>query len=131
MTRKEQKALVDLGRRFQISVYEAHLENRPDDAEVVEALGHLFTKSGRHQEGLVIDQRLVELRPEEPVAHYNLACSLALVGDVDQALARLRIALDLGFRDFAFIRKDKDLRALRSDPRFETLLCEFEPRSKP
>lgn len=129
MARKEQKALVDLGRRFQISVYEAHLESKPDDADVLEALGHLFTKSGRHKEGLATDQRLVELRPSEPVAHYNLACSLALVGDLDGALTRLRVALDMGFRDLVFIRKDRDLRTLRGDPRFEALLGEFEPKT--
>src|SRR5262245_28104384 len=92
MPRKD-KQLLDLGRRFQISVYEDHLSSAPDDAEVLEALGHLLTKSGRHREGLAADQRLVELRPDEPVAHYNLACSLALVGDFDAALERLRIAL--------------------------------------
>jgi Flp pilus assembly protein TadD len=127
MTRKAQKELADLGRRFQISVYEAHLSATPNDADVLEALGHLLTRTGRHREGLAADQRLVELRPNEPVAHYNLACSLALVGDVDEALVRLRVALTMGFRDVDFIRKDRDLKALRADPRFEALLSEFAP----
>ena len=86
----------------------------PDDAEVLEALGHLLTRSGRLSEGLAADRRLVELRPDEPVAHYNLACSLALVGDVEAALERLRHAMSLGFRDVAFIRKDRDLKSLRA-----------------
>jgi Flp pilus assembly protein TadD len=130
MPRKEQRQLIDLGRRFQISVYEDYLTSTPDDADVLEALGHLLTKSGRHREGLAADQRLVELRPEEPVAHYNLACSLALVGDHDAALERLRVALTMGFRDLAFIRKDKDLKGLREDPRFEALLAEFPEGAK-
>jgi hypothetical protein len=125
MSRKSKRELLDLGRRFQISVYEEHLTSTPDDAEVLEALGHLLTRIGRHREGLAADQRLVELRPGEPVAHYNLACSLALVGDKDAAFARLRIALGMGFRDVAYIRKDRDLRSLKDDPRFEALLAEF------
>src|SRR5687768_16661610 len=125
MSRKAQRELTDLGRRFQISVYEEHLTCVPDDAEVLEALGHLLTRIGRHSEGLAADQRLVELRPDEPVAHYNLACSLALIGQHDEALARLRIAMSMGFRDAGFIRKDRDLKSLRDDPRFEALLREF------
>jgi len=124
-TRKIPKELVELGRSFQISVYEEHLRATPDDAEVLESLGHLLTRSGRLQEGLAADQRLVELRPEEPVAHYNLACSLALMGDANGALERLRSAMAMGFRDHEFIRKDRDLRSLREDPRFEALLAEF------
>jgi Flp pilus assembly protein TadD len=131
--RKDSRQLADLGARFQISVYEDHLSTRPDDADVLEALGHVLTKSGRHREGLAADRKLVELRPDEPVAHYNLACSLALVGDHDAALERLRVALTMGFRDLPFIRKDRDLASLRQDPRFEALLGEFakSPKDQP
>ena len=125
MSRKVNRELADLGRRFQIGVYEAHLAVEPDDAEVLEALGHVLTRAGRHREGLAADRRLVELKPDEPVAHYNLACSLALVGDLDEAFSRLRTAMQMGFRDVAFIRKDRDLKPLRGDPRFEALLAEF------
>jgi Flp pilus assembly protein TadD len=126
LSRKAHRELADLGRRFQISVYEAHLAVSPKDADVLEALGHLLTRAGRHREGLATDRRLVALRPKDPLAHYNLACSLALVGDADEAFVRLGIAMDLGFRDVAFIRKDRDLKSLRGDPRFEALLSRYE-----
>jgi Flp pilus assembly protein TadD len=124
-TRKIPKELAELGRQFQIDVYEAHLVSSPEDADVLESLGHLLTRSGRLREGLAADRKLVELRPEEPVAHYNLACSLALIGDAQAALERLRLALEMGFRDVAFIRKDRDFASLRGDPRFEALLEEY------
>jgi Flp pilus assembly protein TadD len=125
------KALAELGRQFQISVYEAHLASTPDDADVLESLGHLLTRSGRLKDGLAADKRLVELRPDEPVAHYNLACSLALIGDAGAALERLRLALEMGFRDVAVIRKDRVFASLRGDPRFEALLAEFADAPKP
>lgn len=129
-TPKIPRELTELGRQFQISIYEAHLASTPDDADVLESLGHLLTRSGRLREGLAADARLVELRPEEPVAHYNLACSLALIGDAPAALKRLRRALEMGFRDVAFIRKDRDFASLRGDPRFEALLGEFATAAK-
>ncbi len=125
MPKRPPKALIDLGRNFQIDVFREHLSSHPDDASVLEALGHLLTRCGRFDEGLAADRRLVDLTPEAPVAHYNLSCSLALTGDLDAALASLRRALELGYREFGFIRKDRDLRDLRADPRFEALLREF------
>jgi Flp pilus assembly protein TadD len=124
-TPKIPRELAELGRQFQIAVYEDYLATSPDDADVLESLGHLLTRSGRLREGLAADRRLVELRPEEPLAHYNLACSLALVGDTQAALDRLKLALEMGFRDVAFIRKDSDFASLRGDPRFEALLAEY------
>jgi Flp pilus assembly protein TadD len=129
-TRKIPKELAELGRRFQIGVYEQHLATTPDDADVLESLGHLLTRSGRLEEGLAADRRLVELRPGEPLAHYNLACSLALIGDARAALERLRRAMEMGFRDVEFIRKDTDFASLRHDPRFEALLREFAATGK-
>ena len=63
---------------FQIKFYEGVLRRNPADREVIELLGGLYTKEGRVDEGLRMDRRLVRLAPENPIAHYNLACSLAL-----------------------------------------------------
>jgi hypothetical protein len=54
--------------------------------------------------------------------HYNLACYLALAGEVDDALAQLRIAIDLD-RDkvMKWLPEDSDLDPLREDPRFNEL----------
>jgi hypothetical protein len=49
---------------------------------------------------------------------YNQACCLALAGDKDAALERLRAALDLGFKDTTEAAVDPDLASLRDDPRW-------------
>ena len=74
------------------------------------------------------DKRLVQLRPSDPLAHYNLACSYCLVKKNDPALKTLRRALELGYRDFRYMREDHDLDAIRHDPRFRQILREFETR---
>ncbi len=90
--------------------------------------GNNLTLKGRYAEGLQIDKRLIQLRPSDPLAHYNLACSYALLKKPDHAIKTLRRAVELGYRDFAYMRKDHDLDTLRLDPRFRQLLREFEDR---
>ena len=69
--------------------------------------------------------------PEEPVFHYNLACSQSLLGQTDLALGSLRSAIELGYRNLDLLETDADLEAVREDPRFpeliESIFRKFEP----
>ena len=49
---------------------------------------------------------------------YNIACSLARLGENDQALDWLTTAFREGFADAATVDSDDDLAPLRGDPRF-------------
>ena len=80
--------------------------------------------------GLVVDEQLVHLRPEDPTAHYNLACRYALLKQRDKAIKTLRRAVELGYRDFDFMQEDHDLDSIRKDPRFRKLVKEMFPESK-
>ena len=48
--------------------------------------------------------------------------------DEDKAAAALQRALELGYRDFRYMREDRDLDTIRHDPRFRQLLREYENR---
>ncbi len=111
---------------FEIEFYGDVLRRRTDYVEVLRIMGNLLTVKGRFADGLRIDRRLVELRPDDPLAHYNLACSYALLKRPDQAIRTLRRAIELGYRDFRYIREDRDLDTIRHDPRFRQLLRECE-----
>jgi tetratricopeptide (TPR) repeat protein len=113
---------------FELDFFSGILERNPNYVDVLRAQGNNLTLKGRYMEGLKIDKRLVQLRPNDPLAHYNLACSLALLKRPDQALKILRRAVELGYRDFRYMREDRDLDSIRHDPRFRQLLREFENR---
>jgi len=100
---------------FQIKFYEGVLRRNPADREVIELLGGLYTKEGRVDEGLRMDRRLVRLTPDSPIAHYNLACSLALKRRKADAVRALRRAVEMGYRDLDWLRKDPDLASLRDN----------------
>jgi tetratricopeptide (TPR) repeat protein len=113
---------------FEIDFFGGILLRHPDYVDVLRVLGNLLTLKGRYADGLQIDKRLVRLRPQDALAHYNLACSFALLKRTDQALKTLRRAVELGYRDFRYMREDRDLDAVRHDPRFRQLLREYENR---
>jgi tetratricopeptide (TPR) repeat protein len=113
---------------FEIELFSHILEQRPDYVDVLRVQGNNLTLKGRYAEGLQIDKRLVQLRPNDPLAHYNLACSYALLKRPDNAIKTLRRAVELGYRDFRYMREDHDLDTIRHDPRFRQLLREYENR---
>jgi tetratricopeptide (TPR) repeat protein len=113
---------------FELEFFAGILERQPDYIDVLRVMGNNLTLKGLFAQGLQIDKRLVQLRPEDPLAHYNLACSYALLKRPDQALKTLRRAVELGYRDFRYMREDRDLDAIRQDARFRQLLREYESR---
>ena len=75
----------------------------------------------------------VELLPDDPTWHYNLACSLAYFANRQtEAFDELEKAIDLGFRDVEKISSDTDLKRLEKLPRYKELI-EYagQMRSKP
>ncbi len=111
---------------FQISFYEDLLKKNPDYVDALMALGEIYTKKGLYEKGLKVDRRLIELKPGNPIIHYNLACSLSLCGDIAGALRSLKHAIDLGYDDLVFLNNDPDLSNVRSDERFSDLVTKIK-----
>jgi|GEM_PF-185559 len=103
---------------FETSVLERLVDNHPGNIDFLVALGQAYARLRRHQRGLEVDRTLVARQPDEPTFRYNLACSLALTGDLNGACGELLQAITLGYRDFEHLLADDDLVALRRDNRF-------------
>jgi Flp pilus assembly protein TadD len=111
---------------FELDFFAAVLERRPEYFEALKAHAKNLALARRHHEGLQIDRQITRLRPQDPLARYNLACSLVLTRNLDEAIVELRRAIELGYRDFSFMRQDRDLDPIRKDPRFRALMREYE-----
>lgn len=124
-TRRNRELLLSLRRAgldFEIGFFEKVIAREPDHVEALMTLGNNYTARGRYADGLAIDLRLSSLRPQDPLVHYNLACSHSLLGQADEAIASLEKAISLGYRDFDFLMRDKDLDPIRGDARFKRLV---------
>lgn len=116
MSRVEQRDL-----DTKIEFIEGLIRRDPNYVDALQILGDHYTQRGRISEGLKVDERLARLEPGNPLVFYNLACSYSLSGEFDQAANALEKALQLGYRDFDWLAKDPDLKALRSHVAFDDL----------
>jgi tetratricopeptide (TPR) repeat protein len=99
-----------------IEFMEGLVRRDPDYVDALQLLGDHYTQRGRFPEGLNVDERLARLEPKNPLVFYNLACSYSLTEQFDRAALALEKALSLGYRDFAWLAKDPDLKKFRAQP---------------
>lgn len=114
---------------FDIAFFDRVLRRAPGFVDVLRCQGELLSRKGLHDQAVTIDRRLATLLPRDAIVHYNLACSLAQVGEIRAAVDALRQALRLGYRDVAYLETDSDLDNLRGDPEYQALLsaCKASP----
>jgi len=111
-----------LGLEFLVDFLQGVVSRHPDNLATLSELAQLLTELGRHEEGLVVDERLVRALPESSIVRYNLACSLALMGRPLEALDALERATSLGYDDPEHLVADEDLVCLRKELRFQRLV---------
>ena len=107
---------------FDIDFFERLLHRKEDSVEVLRVLAELVSRKGLTKRAVELDRRLVDLLPDDFLARYNLACSLAVAGRSDEAIDSLSRAILLGYDDLAHMEADPDLASLRSHPDFQALL---------
>ena len=114
------------GQEFLAGFYRKETELHPQNVGALAELAHILTRLGRLEEGLATDRQLLRLAPENPTVHYNLACSLSLLGQPDGALDALEKAVELGYDDAEHLVCDPDLDSLHRELRFQRLLRKLE-----
>jgi tetratricopeptide (TPR) repeat protein len=115
-TRKKSSRTSQRDLDTKIEFMEGLVQRDPDYVDALQLLGDHYTQRGRYVDGLKVDERLAHLEPENSLVFYNLACSYSLTEQFDRAVIALEKALKLGYRDFAWLARDPDLRKLRQQP---------------
>ena len=123
LTRDEKRNL-----DVEIGFIEGVVRKDPSFIEALQILGDDYTKRGRFDDGLKVDEQLAVLRPQDATVLYNLACSYSLTGDTEQAFNALQRALVAGYDDFKWLAHDPDLEAVRKHPRYEEVRAQIKTR---
>ncbi|MBK9384065.1 MAG: hypothetical protein IPN34_04505 [Planctomycetes bacterium] len=106
-------------------------------AEVRYHLREFSAAAAAHESFLaLVESKKLPIQEEaQPTLFYNAACSHALAGDKEKALARVANALEAWKKQGAIPRRlietDMDLRSLRDDPKFKELLASYLPAPSP
>lgn len=114
---RQQQQDLDIEIRF----IEGVVQRDPHYVEALQILGDDYTRRGKFEHGLKIDEQLAQLRPDDATVLYNLACSYALTGQLELAVSAITRAIDQGYDDFKWLMKDPDLKKLREDKRFKSI----------
>lgn len=110
---------------FEVEFIGRILERDPFHTDALRVHANNLAAKGLYARALQVDRRLVRLLPERAIPWYNLACSYAVLGMTEPAIAALQRSLELGYRHLGHLRRDPDLKSLRHDPRFIRLLRRF------
>jgi tetratricopeptide (TPR) repeat protein len=128
LTRDEKRNL-----DVEIGFIEGLVGRDPDYVEALQILGDDYTKRGRFEDGLKVDEQLARLRPQDSTVLYNLACSYSLMGRVDEAFVALHRSLSSGYNDFKWMSQDPDLELLRKHPLYDEVRAKIKtvkPKAK-
>jgi tetratricopeptide (TPR) repeat protein/predicted Ser/Thr protein kinase/DNA-directed RNA polymerase subunit RPC12/RpoP len=91
--------------------------------------GAICARLERHKEAVAFLKSAIHLNPSLSGPRYNLACSLAATGELDQALAALRDAVASGWNNRELAGRDPLLKPLRDDARlgqqFQAVLADM------
>ncbi len=126
---RSRERLALAGHEFLAEFLRVETMRNPHNLEALAELGHVLTRMGRLDEGLDVDRRLVRMAPDNSTVHYNLGCSLSLLGRYEDALDALEHAVTLGYSDPEHMLNDVDLSPMRELTRFKQLLRQLREGS--
>jgi eukaryotic-like serine/threonine-protein kinase len=105
-----------------------------DTLSSLQYLGNALVNSHRYDEAKKLFADTIEKigksqGGDASAAWYNYACVAVLANRPNDALQYLRQAIDLGYSDAEHLQADDDLRPLRRDPRFTSLVSDARKRT--
>jgi serine/threonine protein kinase/tetratricopeptide (TPR) repeat protein len=98
------------------------LELYPEDTRALYMGAAAAISLGDEKLGLEWADRVFSAHPQETMTLYGVACSYALVGQIEKAIDCMEEAVKYGAIQKKWLEHDPDLRSIRDHPRFKVLL---------
>ncbi len=117
------QALRALGRLAEAASFlEQSRESNPDNLPTILALAWCYKRLNRIATAIEIMREGVAVDSESAIAHYNLACYLALDANVKDAVYHLSIALEIDPHFRTLVAGEHDFDAIRHTKEFQQAL---------
>lgn len=111
---------------FEIEFFGRILARNSSNVEVIRRLVEHRSRRGDYRAALPLYRKLVDLRPNDCIARYNLACTLSMQGKLDEAMTALEVAFQLGYSDIAHLETDTDMEPLRDHSGYARLIEKYD-----
>lgn len=105
-----------------LELAEKAIASNPEDARAYYMGAGALVRMGEKQRGLTWAGRAVAIDPEDPAILYNVACSYAVTGRLEEAIDCLERTVRAGASYREWMENDSDLDPLRGHPRFQALI---------
>ncbi len=105
-----------------LEVYPRYLLQHPDDSYRRMAFAVNLAKTGRKQEAKTEGIKALQLSPKDPIMMYYGACLYARLGEKKEAVKLIKDAVDNGYENFEWIKRDPDFKNIRNEPGFIELI---------
>jgi adenylate cyclase len=105
-----------------LDVYARYLSQHPDDAR-----GHMYYATDLAQVGRIDAakseaEKAMELSPDDPLMLYNAACFYSQMSEKKLALGALKDAINAGYANYEWIKRDADLENIRNEAEYIELI---------
>jgi len=107
---------------FEIEFYGRILSRKSDNVDVIRRLVEHFSRRCDYHAALPLYRKLVRLRSNDCISQYNLACTLSMLGQLDDAMTALEAAFEQGYSDVAHLETDSDMEPLRNHANYARLV---------
>ncbi|MGB5849836.1 MAG: tetratricopeptide repeat protein [Ignavibacteriaceae bacterium] len=112
-------------------IYEKIVELNPEDIESIYNLSISYHTTGNYERAIKYHKMVADYMESDHtdgLVHYkrnglyNLACAYSLMGDIDNSINTLNLAIEAGFDNTGTMTRDSDLENVRKDVRFQDVL---------
>lgn len=105
-----------------VNLLEQSLRLDPENIHCFLALGWCYKRLNQMDLAVEALRGAIVLEPESAISHYNLACYLALTGNLKETIKHLAIAIDLDHKYRHLVAIEPDFDPVRETPEFQSLL---------
>ena len=105
-----------------MELYPRYLSQNPDDARGHIFYAHALLYHGNVKEAENEAEKAIDLSPNDALMSYNVACFNSRIGNKESSINYLKQAINLGYANYEWIKRDTDLNNIRNEFEYVELM---------